>query len=167
MTDNNDNNKLAPAYHNMMMRVQASSDGKKSLLQRFEDAKEKSVELEELTKEEATRISDYIVRDLEDAAQFIVTTENALAEWMKFDLQVIEQGFLNMFSGMVDETRLELDNLAERAYYATEWQSGEIIGLGTLYCSDCGEKLIFHEPTVIPACPKCGGHQFKRELENT
>jgi len=162
MTDNNDNNKLTPAYHDMMTRVQADNDDKKSLLQRIEDAKEKAIELEELTKEEANHISDYMIRDLHDAAQFIVTTENALAEWINFDLQIIEQGFLNMFSNMVDETRLELDNLAERARCATEWQTGEIIGLGTLYCSQCGKKLTFHEPTTVPTCPNCGSYTFRK-----
>jgi Zn finger protein HypA/HybF involved in hydrogenase expression len=44
-----------------------------------------------------------------------------------------------------------------------EYHSGEIIGLGTLACDKCGEKLHFHNPGRIPPCPKCHGTHFHRE----
>lgn len=159
--------KFISAYHQMMNRVKdsLSHTTPKSLHQQIETAKEKAVELKELTLEEAEKIGDYLRRDLEDAAHFIVTTNQALADWMRFDLELIEEHLLNKFSLMVDHTRMELENLAERARQATEWSSGEITGPGTLSCTNCGKILHFHKPDYIPACPNCGSISFKRIIE--
>ena len=169
MSNDNQNSKenLVPAYQKMMTRVEKTQKSaiKKTLQQHIEDAKEKAVELEELTLEEAERIGDYLRRDLHDAAEFIVSTEQALADWIRFDLEVIEESLLEMFSMMVDQTQLELENLAERAHQVTEWNSGEITALGTLYCEMCGKALHFHKPDYIPACPNCGATCFKRNME--
>lgn len=157
---------LVPAYRKMMTRVEQThqESATTSLQAQIEAAKEKAVELNELSREEAERLSDYLRRDLRDAAEFITSTEQALADWMRFDLALIEDSFLDMFSLMVDQSRLELDNLAESARQATEWQSGEITALGTLYCEKCGHSLHFHQPDYIPACPNCGATRFKREI---
>ena len=137
---------LVPAYQKMMDRVdenykQSTTD--KTLHQRIDDAIDKAIELEELTLEEAQRIGDYLRRDLQDAKKFIITTdlafEQALADWIRFDLELIEERLLTMFSLMVDQTQLELENVAETARQATEWQSGEIAGIGTLDCENGGK----------------------------
>jgi len=163
--------KLVSAYHQMMTRVKdsLSHTTTKTLNQRIEVAKDKAIELKELTFEEAEKIGNYLQRDLEDAANFIVTTNQALADWMRFDLELIEDRLLEMFSLMVDHTRVELDNLAEQARQATEWNSGEITGPGTLACTTCGKNLHFHKPDYIPACPNCGAISFKRieEVDET
>ncbi|MDM8557630.1 zinc ribbon-containing protein [Candidatus Parabeggiatoa sp. HSG14] len=165
--DKNSKDKLVPAYRQMMVRVEETQKHSttKTLQQHIEDAKEKAVELDELTREEAERIGDYLRRDLHDAAEFIVSGEQALADWIRFDLELIEEGLLNMFSLMVDQTQLELENLAERARQATEWYSGEIVGLGTLYCDNCGKALHFHQPDYIYACPNCNATCFKRNVK--
>lgn len=154
-------------YRKMMGRIEKTqkTSSKKTLQQHIQAATDMAVELNELSREEAEHLGDYLRRDLIDAAQFIVTTEQALADWMRFDLEVIENGLLNMFSLMVDQTQLELENLAESARQATEWHSGEIVGLGSLYCEMCGHALQFQEPDYIPACPNCGATQFKRAVE--
>jgi len=159
--------KLVPAYQKMLGRVKEVLPHPqfKTLRERIEAAKEKTVGLEELTIEEAERIGDYLHRDVEDAAQFIVGTGQALTDWMRFDLELIEDRLLEMFSLMVDHTRTELENLAEQARLATEWNSGEITGPGTLYCDNCGKILSFHKPAYIPICPNCNSTLFKREVE--
>jgi len=166
MSNNNDH--LVPAYQNMMARVKETigQAAEKALHWHIEDAKEKAVELDELTREEAERIGDYLRRDLTDAAEFIVTTEQALVDWFSFDLEIIEEHFLDMFSLMVDHTQQELNNLAERARQATQWNSGEITALGTLYCDNCGKALHFHQPDYIPACPNCDATRFSRMIES-
>jgi len=158
---------LLPAYQKMMTRVDKTQKQSttKTLQQHIQAAIERAVELNELTREEAERIGDYLRRDLQDAADFIVTTEQALADWMRFDLELIEERLLSMFSLMVDHTRQELENLAERARQATEWNSGEITALGTLYCERCTHAVHFHQPDYIPACPNCGTTRFKRTIE--
>lgn len=161
------NKNLVPAYRQMMTRVKETlaHATDKTLLEHIEAAKEKAVELEELSREEAERIGEYLRRDLHDAAEFIISTEQALANWMRFDLELIEERLLEMFSLMVDQTRQELESLAERARQATEWVSGEITGPGTLCCENCGNLLSFPQPDYIPACPNCGATLFKRLIE--
>jgi rubrerythrin len=158
---------LVTGYHKMMTRVKKalSHASETTLKQHIENAKEKAVELEELSREEAQRISDYLHKDLQDAAEFIITTEQALAEWMRFDLELIEEQFLDLFSVMVDHTKVELENLAECARQATEWYTGEITGPGTLQCDNCGKQLHFHHPDHIPPCPNCGSVLFKRQFD--
>jgi predicted RNA-binding Zn-ribbon protein involved in translation (DUF1610 family) len=170
MTNDNHkpHDKLVPAYQQMLTRLKEilPHPNFKNLRERIATAQEKAVGLEELTLEEAERIGDYLRRDIEDAAQFIVTTRQALADWMRFDLELIEDRLLDMFSLAVDHTRLELENLAELARHATDWCSGEITGPGTLYCDSCEQALYFHKPDYIPVCPNCGGTLFRREVES-
>jgi rubrerythrin len=150
----------------MMTRVEQKhqESATTSLQAHIEAAKEQAVALNELSREEAEHIGDYLRRDLQDAAEFIISTEQALTDWMRFDLALVEESLLDMFSLMVDKSRSELDNLAESARLATEWQSGEITALGTLACEKCGHSLRFPKPDYIPACPNCGATRFKREI---
>jgi rubrerythrin len=168
MNKDNQQEHLAPAYQKMMTRVEETQkqSTSKTLHQHIEDATEKAVELEELSREEAERIGDYLRRDLQDAAEFIVTTEQALADWIRFDLELVEEGLLNMFSLMVDQTQQELESLAENARQAVEWHSGEIAGIGTLNCENCGQSLHFYKPDYIPVCPNCGATRFNRVIES-
>jgi rubrerythrin len=165
--NNRPKNHLVIAYQQMMSRVRETLEqaSHKTLQQHIEAAQEKAVELNELSREEAERVGNYLSRDLQDAAEFISTTEQALVNWMRFDLELIEDRLLAMFSLMVDHTRQELENLAERARQATEWYSGEITGPGTLSCDSCGKTLHFHQPDYIPVCPNCGATLFKRVSE--
>jgi rubrerythrin len=163
--NNNTDKKLVPAYQAMMARV--DEDAKKqtshnSLQEHIDTAIETAINLNELSRVEAERIGDYLRRDLQDAATFIVETEKALVDWINFDIDLIENSLLEMFSIMVDQTQLELNNLQERASQATQWNSGEITALGVLYCDNCNHALHFQKPDFIPACPNCGATHFHR-----
>lgn len=160
------NDSLTTGYHRMMVRVKQALETPTtlSLREHIERAQVRAVELGELSEEEAERISEYLRRDLEHAAHFISDTGQGLADWLRFDLAFLEDRILEMFSVMVDQTQMELQNIAERARYATEWLSGEITGPGTLACNSCGEHLVFAQPDYIPPCPKCGSILFKRSV---
>lgn len=159
--------KLVGAYKTMLDRIRttlshAEADAIPSLEHNLETAKEKATELNELTREEAERIGDYLRRDIEDAAHFLTASGKALRDWARFDMELVEDKFLDAFSGMVDQTRLELDWLERQANRYGTWHSGEVIGIGTLRCQACGEELHFHAPGHIPPCPACHGSVFKR-----
>lgn len=138
-----------------------------TLQEKFQQAQEQMVGLNELTREEAEHLSDYLYRDLQDAAVFLVESQQALADWLQFDLELVEDQLLNLFSGMVDHTRQEIENLAERARQANEWSSGEVTGPGTLFCAHCEHRLQFTQPDYIPVCPNCGTTLFLRQLPET
>lgn len=159
--------KIIAGYHKMMQRIKEAlpHGSEKALSEHINNAKEKAIQLGELSQEEAQQVGDYLQRDLKDAAHYTHSSQQTLADWMRFDLQLVEERLLELFSLMVDHTQMELHNLAERARQATEWNSGEITGPGSLYCASCGKAMHFHQPDYIPPCPNCGGRLFKRYLD--
>lgn len=162
--------RLVAAYETMLERVddlmeRAEERAMPTLKSALEQAREKAVELNELTREEAQRVADYVERDLKDAADFVAEHGEGFKQWMRFDLQLIEERLLELFIGVADKTRLELERLAERARRATFYHTGEITGPGTLVCATCGKALHFHKAGHIPPCPKCHGTDYKRHWE--
>ncbi|MDH5191617.1 MAG: zinc ribbon-containing protein [Gammaproteobacteria bacterium] len=170
MTDPDDrttNQKLVHAYNIMMERVEstiakADREGMPVLEKAIDKAGETAHELGELTKEEAEKISEYLKRDLQDAAGYVSESGEQLKEWLSFDLELVENRLMELFSTMVDRTRLELDKLAQRADQIGEWHTGEVVGVGTLRCKACGELLHFHATGHIPPCPECQKTVFNR-----
>lgn len=129
----------------------------------IEAAQEKAVELGELSREEAEKIGNYLKRDIEDAAEYLTGPEaKELSDWFKFDIGLIEDRLLELFTSVADKTKLELLQLEQRARRAGEYHTGEITGIGTLTCSRCGEALHFHAAGHIPPCPKCHATTFTR-----
>lgn len=131
----------------------------RELLDRVRDS---MVELGELTREEAQRIADYIQRDIEDAAEYIVETGEDLRAWWRFDLDLIERRMLDAFSLVADQTSLNWSAWADRARRASLYQAGQITGPGTLACDRCGAETHFTRTGRIPPCADCGGLEFRR-----
>ncbi len=159
--------RLAGAYQRMMERVKAAIEtAEKDTLPRLQEqiaeAKDKAVELGELTREEAERLGEYLQRDLTDAAEFMTRTGKELRDWLSFDLDVIEDRLMSMFALMVDHTREELQRLAEQARESEYLHTGEMTALGALRCTGCGKEMRFHKPGHIPPCPHCQGTRFSR-----
>lgn len=158
--------RLVSAYEHMLARSKQSLSGQATpLRQAIDRAKDTAVELGELTREEAEKVGDYVLRDLEDAARFVNQQETELGDWLRLDILLIETDLLNRFSLLVDRTRAELDKLALDAAVYGEWHSGEVTGPGTLQCIDCGERLHFSKVSHIPPCPKCHGSRYRRAID--
>ncbi len=167
MTETNPNKtveeRLEAAYNLMLERVKTTT--LPGIHDRIEAAKEKAVELGELTAEEAEKIGTYLRRDLRDAAEYMAKTGKELREWLSLDLDLIEERLLKMFSVMVDHTMVELDRLAREAWKSEHLLTGEITAMGTLRCADCGKEMHFRATGHIPPCPKCHGTTFTRVAE--
>ena len=163
-----DHEKLAKAYDTMLERVkalfeEASEEALPKVQHALDAAGEKAMELGELTREEVDKVSEYLRRDIVDAAEYLTGPEpKELMDWLKFDLQLIEAGVLHLFLSVADKTKLELMDIEERAYQATHYHTGEITGIGTLVCDQCGEQLKFYRTGHIPPCPKCHGTEYQR-----
>jgi hypothetical protein len=170
--DNNQDplDRMVVAYENMLQRVdgllkKAEKSAIPTLKKSLEQAREKAVELDELTREEAEKIATYVERDLHDAAGFLHQTGVEFRDWVRFDMKLIEDRVLAMFASVADKTRLELGRFAEQARDATLYHTGEITGPGTLVCSECGKELHFHKTGHIPPCPGCHATRFARTAE--
>lgn len=167
--------RLIHAYNRMMERVKARMEELEKteqetlprLRQGIEYAVEKAVELGELTREEAHLVGDYVRRDLEDAGYYMAQSGEDLRTWLRFDLELIEDRLLELFSSAADKTRLEILNLEETTERASHYRTGEITGPGTLQCESCGELLHFRATGHIPPCPKCHAGSFTRKRTRT
>jgi rubrerythrin len=119
--------------------------------------------LNKLGEDEVVKLEKYVKRDLIDAAQYMDKTGKELKSWLGFDLALIERKFWERFSAAADKTTTELLQMKLQAEHA-EYHTGELTGLGTLVCDQCGEELHFHKPGHIPPCPKCNDTHFHRLL---
>jgi len=160
--------RLVDAYERMLERVddlldKAENNAIPSLRNALDHAREKAVELNELTREEAEKLAGYVERDMKDAARYLIDTGEEFRHWWHFDMQQIERRLLDMFANVADKTRVELDRLAEQAREASLYHTGEVAGPGTLVCAACGKALHFHKAGRIPPCPQCHGTRFKRQ----
>ncbi|TVQ87184.1 MAG: hypothetical protein EA400_11605 [Chromatiaceae bacterium] len=157
---------LVQAYEDMLERtrtgIHEAREAAPRLRELLERVRDGMVELGELTREEAHRISDYVQRDIEDAAIYLAETGEDLRQWWRFDLELIEQRLLESFTSVADQTSLELGQWAERARRAVLYQAGQITGPGTLVCDRCGAETHFVRAGRIPPCADCGGLAFRR-----
>ncbi|MCU7812643.1 MAG: zinc ribbon-containing protein [Candidatus Thiodiazotropha sp. (ex Notomyrtea botanica)] len=159
--------KLAAAYDKILQEVHEAIDSAKEnalpgMKEYLDDAREKMVELGELSREEAEKVAGYVERDMKDAADYLLETGEQMSAWWRFDVQQVENRMLEMFTGVADQTKLELAKLAQRASRSSLYHTGEITGPGTLVCSGCSKEMHFKKTGHIPPCSGCKGTEFQR-----
>lgn len=167
MEQDNFEKKLVDAYDKMMARVHdllddAEEQTMPTLQRNIDKARQRAVELRELTAEEADKVAAYVKRDLHEAADYLDKTGKELSSWFSFDLRLVEERMLELFARAADKTRLEWNQLASQARWSQEYHTGEIAAVGTLVCSDCGCEMHFKKTSRIPPCPRCHKTIFKR-----
>ncbi len=169
MTDKSHDDTHVHAYERMLERVkdftiEARDEVTPKLQHGLDAAREKATELGELSREEAEKIGNYLKRDVYDAAKYLASDKaDDLKDWLRFDVQLVEERLAETFALLVDKTTIELQQLADRAREVGEWHTGEITGPGTLVCEKCGENIHFHKTGHIPPCPKCHATVYRRD----
>jgi len=124
-----------------------------------------AVALHKFSDDEAIKLEAYMKRDLVNAAQYLDKTGKKLEGWLGFDAALIKREFWEYFAEAADQTTIELNQLSWQAQDAG-YHSGELVGLGTLVCDQCGEKMQFHKPARIPSCQKCTMRTFTGSVLN-
>ncbi|MDD5276554.1 MAG: zinc ribbon-containing protein [Methylovulum sp.] len=157
-------NKLIAAYSQLLEHLhETMEETLHSFAEALEISKEKTSKTSDLTDEELDKVSGYVKRDIEHAAHGLSDKEDndSLAEWFKFDVELIENFTLDAFLSVADKTRIELAKLQQLAETHT-YHSGEITSPGTFICDACGKEIAFKTPSEIPVCPKCNATTFVR-----
>jgi hypothetical protein len=157
--------KLTKAYDDLMEHLyEAMDDTLHTIADALEIAKEKTASLGGHTQEEINKIADYVMRDVEHvAASPTVREENdSLSEWLKFDIELIENFAMDAFMSIADKTRLKLAALEMEAKQYHPYKSGDVTSPGTFTCDSCGKQIAFKSTSVIPKCPACQGDAFSR-----
>ncbi len=163
--------KLTNAYNDMMERVKTGIEMLENntaprLHEAINKAQGLAMELDELTQEEAEKIGHYLKRDIEDAADYLTGPQGQeLHDWLRFDIQQVEEKILASFLSVADQTKLDLIKLEQQAASMNTYHCGEITGIGTLACSACGKQIHFHKAGHIPPCSSCTGSVFTRVQE--
>ena len=124
--------------------------------------KAQAYELGEFSREEVDKVSDYLQRDIQDAAEYLATEGRELQDWLKFDSELVEERLLDLLSGAINTTNIELDELSQQAQQENLWYQNETTGPGSFACDQCGHQIQVLHIQELPACPECGGNIFKR-----
>lgn len=172
--DNPNEPSLIEAYNQMMSRVKDTIDNAEShaiptLQKAIDNAKKQAIHLGEITLEEAEEIGNYIKRDINDAAEYLMESSHEFSEWLMLDIEIIEQKVLELFLSVADKTRIELEqfarpdcNIESTEHEVAIYKSGEITGPGSLICTNCQQMIQFNTTGTIPVCNKCEGTLFER-----
>ena len=158
-------NKLIKAYDDLMGHLyEALDDTLHSVADALEIAKEKTSALGGHTQEEINKISDYVMRDVEHVATSPSqkNDNDSLSEWLKFDIDLIENFALDAFMDIADKTKVKLAALEMEAKQYHPYKSGEATSPGTFTCDACGKQIAFKSTSIIPKCPACNGDNFTR-----
>ncbi len=155
--------KLITAYSEFMQHLHETMENTlNSFTDAFETSKEKVGENSELTAEELDHVSNQVKRDVEHAAVLLPAHDNdSLVEWLKFDIELVENLTWDAFLSVADKTRIELAKLEQNAH-THEYTSGDITIAGTFECNECKKHIAFKTASRIPECPTCHNHTFVR-----
>lgn len=164
--------KLLHAYDTMIKRLHDTVESAEklaipSLDENVQQAKEKAIELGELSSEEATKVAKYLKRDLDDVSVYLQETQEEFSQWLSFESYLIDGKIGEWINSVADKTKLQWDKLSIEAIKAQLYHSGEVTGPGTLECIACEQTLNFKKTGHIPPCPKCHKTEFKRHSKKT
>lgn len=117
LPNNQNESSLLDSYNRMVARVKDSIDNAEShaipTLQRAIDhAKKQAIHLGEVSAEDAEEIGNFIKRDINDAAEYLMETSHEFSEWLLLDINIIELKVLELFLSVADKTRLELEQFS-------------------------------------------------------
>ncbi len=108
---------LITAYNLMMTEMRDAFDhlqGCEISLQKLLDtAKHQTMHLGKISAEEAHEISEYIKRDINDAAEYMMETSDEFYDWLSLDIEVIEYKVIDLFLSVADNTRIELEQFQQ------------------------------------------------------
>jgi len=151
---------FSSAYETMYERVAENLKNVKKktgalLHKHIDEAKDKAINHDELTEEDAEKLTSWLKRDLDDAIEHMAETDDKLKDWLGFETTFVESALLYMLLETADKTTVELLRLKQNAKQFSIYHTGEITGPGMLICDQCDEVLHFHKAGRIPPCPRC------------
>ena len=164
---------LISAYNQMMQEMrdafEQADPSDMSLQKSLDFAREQAVHLGVVSVEEAHEIGEYIKRDINDAAEYMMDSSAEFHDWLMLDIEIIERKVIDLFLSVADHTRIELEQFKQTATSSEQipvYKSGEITGPSSLICESCGKTRQFFNSDEITDCTECGNNRFIRRQSN-
>ncbi|XOZ34952.1 zinc ribbon-containing protein [Halomonadaceae bacterium KBTZ08] len=162
------------SYNRMLERVEsrlaeAEERTWEQLQQEIEEAVEFEQEVTELTRDELNLLSTYLRRDLSHLLGFVSGTGDGVAEWLRVDLELIEDWLVDRLLSIADPTRLDTLELQQKLQDTDpdHYFAGELAMAGVLRCLNCGRMRTLAETTRLEPCEWCESHYFERVTAHT
>ncbi len=110
-------NHLITAYNQMIREMREAFElaepNDMSLQKALNLAKHQAIHLGELSAEEAHEIGEYIKRDINDAAEYMMETSAEFYDWLMLDIEIVERKVVDLFLSVADHTRVELERFSQ------------------------------------------------------
>lgn len=175
--NNTDNSSLTDAYNRMLGDLREHIENHDPLqnpgfLQALDMAQKRAIQEGHINPLQADAIACIIKQDINDAAECLMETSDAFVEWLRLDINMVEQKILDRFLSAVESTRLILKNMyiqntelaiahnttleKPRAHHSSSIQSIKPHQKQLrLTCERCN-KIHTHNQTVLtPLCRLC------------
>ena len=106
---------LLSAYNQMIHEMhdafEQTDSASISLQKALEISRQKVLSNCEVSAEEAYEIGEFIKRDINDAAEYMMENRADFFDWLSLDIEVIERKIIDMFLTVADNTRMELERI--------------------------------------------------------
>ena len=167
---NEPTDKLLKAFNHMLDELHAAVEKAEEAVaptvdEMLQNAEKITRKAYALTQDEAKSISQQIKRDIADAREYMQTEGKEFNQWLSFDIQQVEDRFIEFLSRAADKTWLDFRAFEIMNRQKNVYKTGEHCSAGTLRCLDCGQPMKFTKNSRIPPCPKCHHTKFERVVE--
>lgn len=131
----------------------------KSLYRQVQDSTQYLAIKQQAKEEELALVEQFLKRDIASFLQeqnasdlshspTVITVENTLWRWL---------------SEITDRSQVEWHEVAQDFKHHGYYESGEIVGQGTMVCTACGHESKVAFPGILSDCTECDNNEFTRE----
>jgi ElaB/YqjD/DUF883 family membrane-anchored ribosome-binding protein/DNA-directed RNA polymerase subunit RPC12/RpoP len=139
-------------------RLQESGEVSQEELSKMIDTTQEYLQAaSDLSKDEWQLIANYVRRDLSDWRN---DYKRAYEE--SPSMMALKESIWYWLAKLSDQSQLEWHELLGDLQHQGVYHSGELLGLGTLECAECGRKTALWHPTIIEPCEDCKSKRFYR-----
>lgn len=162
-----DKEKLTEAFDHMVEDVskmihEAEEAMAPSIDEMVQNAQILARDIYALSQEEAENLGDALKRDMEKAHKTLNQQGKELKDWWSFDLQLVEDRFIEMIARAADKTWLDFRAFEYKGRQSNLYHSGDVCNAGTLGCNRCDNRIQLKKTSRIPPCPECQHDEFYR-----
>lgn len=109
---------LISAYNLMMAEMRnifnLTNQNDMTLQKILDRAKHQIVHTGKASAEEAHEIGEYIKRDVNDAAEYMMESSAEFHNWLMLDIELIERRVIELFLSAADHTRIEVEQFKQK-----------------------------------------------------